>query len=79
MESTTVIGVKSTNNLWVFPLIGFDSYLIYERDKNRVSACDYVTGRIFNEKELPWIYRNMSFEDFIRYAHSCFLVNISLN
>jgi len=79
MESTTVIGVKSTNNLWVYPLIGFDTYLIYERDKNIVSACDYNTGRVFNEKELHWIYRNMSFEDFVRYAKNCFLHNLLLN
>ena len=38
MENITMIGVKSTQNLWVYPLIGFDTYLMYERDKNIVSA-----------------------------------------
>ena len=79
MESTTMIGVKSTDNLWVYPLIGFDTYLLYERDKNIVSACSYETGRIFNEKELSWIYRGMAFEDFIRYAKTCMLCNLNLN
>lgn len=79
MENSTMLGVKSTKNLWVYPLIGFDSYLMYERDKNIVSACDYKTGRIFNEKELSWIYRNMSFEDFVLYSQNCFLINLKLN
>jgi hypothetical protein len=79
MESSTMLGVKSTDNLWVYPLIGFDTYLMYERDKNIVSACDYHTGRVFNEKELSWIYRNMSFEDFVLYSQNCFLTNLKLN
>jgi hypothetical protein len=79
MESSTMLGVKSTDNLWVYPLIGFDTYLIYERDKNIVSACDYNTGRVFNEKALSWIYRNMSFEDFVLYSQNCFLTNLKLN
>ena len=79
MESSTKIGVKTTANLWVYPLIGFDSYLIYEKDKNLVSVCDNKTGRAFNEKELPWIYRGMSFEDFVRYSQSCLLNNLNLN
>ena len=74
-----MIGVKSTKNLWVYPLIGFDTYLMYERDKNIVSACDYKTGRIFNEKQLSWIYRDMNFEDFIRYSQGCMLHNLNLN
>ena len=74
-----MIGVKSTKNLWVYPLIGFDTYLMYERDKNIVSACDYKTGRIFNEKQLSWIYRDMNFEDFIRYTQGCMLHNLNLN
>ena len=53
--------------------------LSYERDKNKVSACDYKTGRMFSEKELSWIYRNMSFEDFVRYSQNCFLTNLNLN
>lgn len=79
MENSTMLGVKSTKNLWVYPLIGFDSYLMYERDKNIVSACDYKTGRVYNEKELSWIYRNMSFEDFVLYSQNCFLINLKLN
>jgi len=79
MEDSTKIGVKSTDNLWVYPLIGFDTYLLYERDKNIVSACSYKTGRIINEKELSWIYRGMSFEDFVRYAKSCVLHNLNFN
>jgi len=79
MKNTTMIGVKSTDNLWVYPLIGFDTYLMYERDKNIVSACDYKTGRIFNEKELSWIYRNMDFEDFIRYAQTCMICSLNFN
>lgn len=79
MENSTMLGVKSTKNLWVYPLIGFDSYLMYERDKNIVSACDYKTGRVYNEKELSWIYRNMSFEDFVLYSQNCFLTNLKLN
>lgn len=54
-------------------------YLIYERDKNVVSACSYETGRILNERELSWIYRNMSFEDFVVYAQNCVKVNLNLN
>lgn len=79
MESSTRLGVKSTDNLWVYPLIGFEAYLIYERDKNKVSACDYKTGRVYSEKELSWIYRNMSFEDFVRYSQNCFLTNLNFN
>ena len=79
MESSTTLGVKTTKNLWVYPLIGFDTYLLYERDKNKVSACDYRTGRIYSEKELSWIYRNMSFEDFVEYSKTCFLRNINFN
>lgn len=79
MDSATKLGVKSTDNLWVYPLIGFDTYLIYERDKNKVSVCDYNTGRIFNERDLPWICIGMSFEDFVRYSQNCFLTNLSLN
>ena len=79
MEGSTKLGIKTTTNLWVYPLIGFDSYLIYEKDKNLVSACDNKTGRVFNEKELPWIYRGMSFEDFVRYSQNCFLNNLNLN
>lgn len=79
MESSTKIGVKSTDNLWVYPLIGFGTYLMYERDKNIVSACSYETGRIINEKELSWIYRGMAFEDFVRYAQGCVLHNLNFN
>lgn len=79
MESSTILGIKSTDNLWVYPLIGFNTYLTYERDKNRVSACDYYTGKVYNEKELSWVYRNMSFEDFINYSKNCFLMNLNLN
>jgi hypothetical protein len=79
MENSTILGVKSTKNLWVYPLIGFHMYLIYERDKNVVSACSYETGRILNERELSWIYRNMSFEDFVVYAQNCVKVNLNLN
>jgi hypothetical protein len=79
MESSTIIGVKSTDNLWVYPLIGFDTYLMYERDKNIVSACSYTTGRIFSEKQLSWIYRGMDFEDFIRYSQTCMLCNLNYN
>jgi len=79
MENITMIGVKSTQNLWVYPLIGFDTYLMYERDKNIVSACSYTTGRIFNEKQLSWIYKGMEFEDFIRYSQGCMLHNLNLN
>ncbi len=74
-----MIGVKSTQNLWVYPLIGFDTYLMYERDKNIVSACSYTTGKILNEKQLSWIHRGMEFEDFIKYAQSCMLHNLNLN
>jgi hypothetical protein len=79
MESSTKIGVKSTDNLWVYPLIGFETYLMYERDKNIVSACSYETGRIISERELSWIYRGMAFEDFVRYAQSCVLHNLNFN
>ena len=79
MENITMIGVKSTQNLWVYPLIGFDTYLMYERDKNIVSACSYETGRIFSEKQLSWVYRGMDFEDFIRYAQGCMLHNLNFN
>jgi len=79
MENSTMLGVKSTKNLWVYPLIGFGSFLMYERDKNIVSACDCKTGRVYNEKELSWIYRNMSFEDFVLYSQNCFLTNLKLN
>lgn len=79
MESSTKLGVKTTNNLWVYPLIGFETYLIYERDKNIVSACSYETGRIISEKELSWVYRNMSFEEFVKYAQGCVMFNLKLN
>ncbi len=79
MESSTKIGVKSTENLWVYPLIGFETYLMYERDKNIVSACSYETGRIISERELSWIYRGMAFEDFVRYAQGCVLHNLNFN
>ena len=74
MENTTMIGVKSTDNLWVYPLIGFDTYLMYERDKNIVSACDYKTGRIFSEKELSWIYRNFCGENLNYFVLNMFQV-----
>lgn len=79
MENSTILGVKTTKNLWVYPLIGFDKYLIYERDKNVVSACSYETGRVINEKELLWIYRGMSFDDFVNYAKGCMLHNLNFN
>jgi hypothetical protein len=79
MEASTLLGVKSTENLWVYPLVGFETYLIYERDKNKVSACDRNSGRVFSEKELSWVYRNMSFEDFVRYSKNCFLFNLNFN
>lgn len=79
MENITMIGVKSTQNLWVYPLIGFDTYLMYERDKILFLQCSYETGRIFSEKQLSWIYRGMDFKDFIRYAQGCMLHNLNLN
>lgn len=79
MDGITKLGVKSTDNLWVYPLIGFETYLIYERDKNLVSACDRETGRVYSEKQLSWIFRNMSFEDFVNYSKNCFLTHLNLN
>lgn len=79
MEESIQLGTKSTENLFVYPLIGFDRYLIYEKDKNRISICNYETGRVETEKELSWIYRNMSFNDFLTYSKKCFLSNINFN
>lgn len=78
MDSTK-LGVKTTDNIFVYPMIGFNSYLVYERDKNIISAYDDKTGRVINERELSWIYRNMNFDDFVVYAKNCFLHNINMN
>ena len=73
MDSETKFGVAVGSNLFTYPMIGFGTFLIYEKDKSIISVNDLESGRTIIEKELS----RMNYEEFISYAKKMFLCSVN--
>lgn len=72
------LGVETSKNLYVFPMVGFHVYLMYIRDKNVIQVCKQDSGIVLKETELHSVYRGMTFEDFVAYAQRVYKENINI-
>jgi len=75
MEAETVLGVETTQNIYTYPMIGFDIFITYTRDKNVINCFCSETGALKTTKELV-LYRNMTFKDFVSYAKRVYIHNL---
>lgn len=76
MESNTLLGVETTKNIYTYPMIGFDIFITYTRDKNTITSFCSITGIVLGEKQLSYVYRNMTFDEFIIYSKNNYLHNL---
>ena len=76
MEAITKLGIETARNLYVFPMIGFNVYLMYLKDKGLIQVCDDSTGTVIREHELSFFHRNMNFNEFVHYAKNVYKHNI---
>lgn len=74
MNSETKFGVAVGNNLFTYPMIGFGTFLIYEKDKSIISVNDLESGRTLLERELE---KRMDYDQFISYAKNMFLCSVN--
>ena len=76
MEAETVLGVETAKNIYTYPMIGFDMFITYDKDKNIVNCFCSETGILINALELSWASRNMSFKEFVQYAKRLYIHNL---
>lgn len=61
----TTIGIKTTESLFTYPLIGLDCFIVYKRSTNSLEVFSESDSILLKTIELPGEHRNMSFEEFI--------------
>lgn len=61
----TKLGAETTKNLYTFPLIGFFSFVVFNRHNNTLEIICEESGRSLRRTELPMEYKEMDFEKFL--------------
>ncbi len=61
----TTLGIKTGQQLYIYPLTGLNSNMVLDRIANRVYVFHEDTGKNLSEVDLPESCRGMSFDEFI--------------
>ena len=76
----TTIGVKTTESIYTFPLIGMKSFICLNKKNCSLYIFDQESGMVINEKALDYKdVEKMDFEEFVLMAKEIFIAIINLS